>query len=158
MDYTNMLTRGLFHEWRNLWSYSRTISKADFSSDGYNNILHYVMCPHMFNVMYTCQKMDVQWVNGLQMKEFCFLHLTIIFYLICTCFRSFMCAIIIKWANSDKGLNHKWVIFLTFWLFHKKEFLKGFFCNLFLKIVTIPLINYITCVNFFWINMKVLKV
>jgi hypothetical protein len=114
--------------------------------------------PICFNVMYTCQKMDVQWVNGLQMKEFCFLHLTIIFYLICTCFRSFMCAIIIKWANSDKGLNHKWVIFLTFWLFHKKEFLKGFFCNLFLKIVTIPLINYITCVNFFWINMKVLKV
>jgi hypothetical protein len=34
--------------------------------------------PICFNVMYTCQKMDVQWVNGLQMKEFCF-HLNIFF-------------------------------------------------------------------------------
>jgi hypothetical protein len=43
--------------------------------------------------------------------------------------------------------------FWTFWLLY----IKDFFCNMFLKIVTFLPINYITCVNFFWINMKILK-
>ncbi len=39
--------------------------------------------------------------------------------------------------------------FLTFWFFHKKDFLKDFFCNMFFKIFIIVPINYITCIKFF---------
>jgi hypothetical protein len=44
--------------------------------------------------------------------------------------------------------------FCTFWLFHRKEFLKDFCCNGFFKILKFSPINYITCVNLFWINMN----
>jgi hypothetical protein len=48
--------------------------------------------------------------------------------------------------------------FLTFLFFQRKEILKDFFCNIFFKMLKIPPINHITCVNFKKkINMNFLK-
>jgi len=58
------------------------------------------------------------------------------------------------WQKTQPQMGLLW----TFWFFHRSEFLKIFFCNIFFKIFKIPPINYITCVNSFWINMNFLKV
>jgi hypothetical protein len=48
-------------------------------------------------------------------------------------------------------------LFLTFWFFQRKEFLKDFFCNIFFKMLKIPPINYITCVNYFFNKYEISK-
>jgi spore maturation protein CgeB len=49
--------------------------------------------------------------------------------------------ITIKWTNSNKGFNYKWVFFEHFDFFIKKNF-DGFFSNMFLEILTSPTINW----------------
>jgi hypothetical protein len=44
--------------------------------------------------------------------------------------------------------------FLNILTFHRKDFLKDFFCNMFLKILTSAPMNYITFKNSFWVNMN----
>ncbi len=50
-----------------------------------------------------------------------------------------------QWQRIQPQMGPLW----TFWLFHKKEFLKDLFCNIFLKLITILPKNYIICVNSF---------
>jgi hypothetical protein len=58
-----------------------------------------------------------------------------------------------QWQRTQPQMG----FFLTFWIFHRKEFLMDFFCNMFFKILTSPPIYYITCVNSFLINTNFLK-
>jgi hypothetical protein len=65
-------------------------------------------------------------------------------------------AIIVKQANSDKGLNRKWVFFEHFDFFMERNFWRIFFATWFFKILKSPPINLIF-LNYFWINMNFLK-
>jgi hypothetical protein len=65
--------------------------------------------------------------------------------------------ITIKWPNDDKGFNHKCALCGHFDFFIKRIFWRILFYNTFFKIFIIPTINYIICVNSFWINRIFLK-
>jgi hypothetical protein len=49
------------------------------------------------------------------------------------------------WQKTPPQMGPLW----TFWLFHKKDFLKDIFCNMFLEKNIITPINYMIYVNFF---------
>jgi len=49
-----------------------------------------------------------------------------------------MGAIIIKWANNDKGLNHKWALFEHFDLFIEKIFRRMFLQDVLENIESFP--------------------
>jgi hypothetical protein len=48
--------------------------------------------------------------------------------------------------------------FFNILIFSKKGIFEGFLLQLFFKTLKIPPMNYITCVNYFWINMNFPKV
>ncbi len=65
----------------------------------------------------------------------------------------------IKWCNHNQ-MSQQWQwtqpqmgLLWSFWLFHRMDF----FCNMFSKIFTIPPIDHMIFVNYFWRDMNCLK-